>query len=329
MAAGRRLKIAGGVALAAFAALYLGNASWMARPSGAPSILAHRGVHQAFASEGLDDATCTATRIGAPIHGYIENTLPSMARAFALGADTVEIDIHPTADGEFAVFHDWTLECRTDGRGVTREHSLAELKALDAGYGYTADGGRTFPLRGRGVGLIPGLAETLAAFPRGRFMVNIKSNDPAEGDRLAAYLSSRAPAAIPRLVVYGGQRPIARLKTLRPDLRAFDRAQFKACMLGYLALGWSGHTPAACRRIQVFVPQAQAWLLWGWPNRFLARMQSAGTEVYIAGDLKLRGRQGLGGLDDPARLAALPRGWKGGVSTDRIERIGPLLRPGG
>ena len=323
----RRLRIAGGGVLVAAIALFLLNASWLARPSGRLSILAHRGVHQTFPDVGVKDDTCTARRIRAPEHGYIENTLPSMARAFALGADMVEIDVHPTTDGEFAVFHDWTLDCRTDGHGPTREHSLAHLKALDAGYGYTADGGRTFPLRGRGVGLIPSLSEVLAAFPRGRFMVNIKSNDPTEGERLAAYLTSRAPAAIPRLVVYGGPRPVARLAALRPDLRAFDKARFKSCMLGYLGVGWSGRIPVACHRIQVFVPQAQAWMLWGWPNRFLARMQSVGTEVYVAGDLRLQGRQGLGGLDDPARLRRLPRGWKGGVSTDRIERIGPVLRP--
>ena len=101
------------------------------------------------------------------------------------GADIVEFDIHPTTDGHFAVFHDWTVDCRTEGRGVTREHTLAQLKALDVGYGYTADGGKTFPFRGRGVGLMPSLDEVLDAFPGRRFLINIKSNDPAEGALLA------------------------------------------------------------------------------------------------------------------------------------------------
>jgi hypothetical protein len=35
---------------------------------------------------------------------------------------------------------------------VTREHSIDELRQLDAGFGYTADHGRTFPFRGKGVG---------------------------------------------------------------------------------------------------------------------------------------------------------------------------------
>jgi glycerophosphoryl diester phosphodiesterase len=83
-----------------------------------------------------------------PTHGYLENTNPSMDASFRAGADIVEFDIHPTTDGKLAVFHDWTVDCRTDGKGVTREHSLAELKRLDIGHGHTADGGKTFPFRG-------------------------------------------------------------------------------------------------------------------------------------------------------------------------------------
>jgi glycerophosphoryl diester phosphodiesterase len=323
----RRRYVAAAVAAALATGLYLGNASWAAKPTGTLTILSHRGVYQTYPPEGVDDGTCTATRIRPPTHDFLENTLPSIRRAFELGADVVEIDVHPTTDGEFAVFHDWTLDCRTNGKGVTREHSLAQLKALDVGYGYTADGGRTFPLRGKGQGLLPSLAEVLAAFPDRRFMINIKSNDAAEADKLAAYLRARAPEALPRLVVFGGWKPVARLREVEPGLRAFGKGEFKDCALGYLARGWAGRVPSVCKGTMVFVPQKQAWMFWGWPNRFLQRMQQAGAEVYIAGDAQLTGRQTLHGLDDPARLKTLPKGWKGGVSTDRIDLIGPVLKP--
>ena len=88
-------------------------------------------MHQTYSREGLTAETCTATRIFPPAHDFLENTLPSMEAAFNNGADIVEFDIHPTTDGHFAVLHDWTLDCRTNGTGVTREHSLAELKGLD------------------------------------------------------------------------------------------------------------------------------------------------------------------------------------------------------
>lgn len=93
-----------------------------------PLLLAHRGMAQTFPMEGIASDTCTAERIYEPEHPYLENTIPSMEAAFKAGADMVELDVQPTTDGEFAVFHDWTLECRTDGKGVTREHTMDELK---------------------------------------------------------------------------------------------------------------------------------------------------------------------------------------------------------
>ena len=132
--------------LLVIATLYFLNASWFAfQPQSKPFLLAHRGVHQTYPAYTQTAADCTATMIRPPAHDFIENTLSSMKAAFDAGADIVEFDIHPTTDGHFAIFHDWTVDCRTDGKGVTREHKLADLKRLDIGYGYTADGGKTFP----------------------------------------------------------------------------------------------------------------------------------------------------------------------------------------
>lgn len=130
------------VVACAILGLYLGNAAWLV-PSNAEQrlLVAHRGLHQTYSPVGVGDQDCTAIIIDLPIHDYLENTLPSIQAAIELGADIVEIDIHPTTDGEFVVFHDWTLDCRTDGTGVVRRHDTAYLKSLDIGYGYTADGG--------------------------------------------------------------------------------------------------------------------------------------------------------------------------------------------
>ena len=143
-----------------------------------------------------------------PAHEYLENTIGSMRAGFAAGADIVEIDVHPTTDGEFAVFHDWTLDCRTDGHGVTREHSMAYLKKLDIGYGYTADGGKTFPFRGKAIGLMPTLGEVLEAFPQKRFLINVKSRDPSEGEKLAAVLNKLPAERRAQIMVYGGDEPV-------------------------------------------------------------------------------------------------------------------------
>ncbi|MEY9094304.1 glycerophosphoryl diester phosphodiesterase [Paenibacillus sp. RC84] len=60
-----------------------------------------------------------------------------MEAAFQAGADSMELDIKPTKDGQFAVFHDWTLDCRTPASGKTSDYTMAQLKELDIGYGYS------------------------------------------------------------------------------------------------------------------------------------------------------------------------------------------------
>src|SRR6187455_3130667 len=153
-----------------------------------------------------------------PTHGSLENPIDSMQASFEAGADIVELDIHPTTDGEFAVFHDWTLDCRTDGHGVTREHSMAYLKKLDIGHGYTADGGKTFPFRGKAIGLMPTLGEVLEALPQQRLLINVKSRDPSEGEKLATALNKLPAERRAQIVVYGGDEPVEIVRTRLPDV---------------------------------------------------------------------------------------------------------------
>jgi glycerophosphoryl diester phosphodiesterase len=63
-----------------------------------------------------------------------ENTLASFASALELGAELVEFDVQLTRDGEVVVLHDPTLDRTTTGRGPVREHTLAEVRRLSAGY---------------------------------------------------------------------------------------------------------------------------------------------------------------------------------------------------
>jgi glycerophosphoryl diester phosphodiesterase len=62
-----------------------------------------------------------------------ENTRAAFLRAIELGADMVELDCQVTRDGAVVVIHDDTLDRTTSGRGRVRDHTLKELKALDAG----------------------------------------------------------------------------------------------------------------------------------------------------------------------------------------------------
>ena len=130
--------------------LWLNNTSLFV-PRQHPRILAHRGLAQTFDYSKVGNDTNTAAIMDKPEHPYLENTIPSMRAAFDHGADVVELDLKLTKDQQLAVFHDSTLEYRTEVKGEIGNYTMAELKQLDIGYGYTADGGKTFPFRGKGV----------------------------------------------------------------------------------------------------------------------------------------------------------------------------------
>jgi glycerophosphoryl diester phosphodiesterase len=294
------------------AGVTLNNTSLLApRRDSEPTILAHRGMAQQFDMTGLTNETCTASRMLPPTHGYLENTIASMRASFEFGADIVEFDIHPTTDGMFAVFHDWTLDCRTDGRGVTREQSMAYLKTLDIGYGYTADHGETFPFRGEGVGLMPSMDEVLRAIPNQAFLINVKSNDRTEGERLASVLNDLSAERRATLMVYGGDEPVAAVRATVPDVRTMSRDSLKACLIRYAGYGWTGAVPDACSSMMIFVPINVAPWLWGWPDRFLNRMESVSSEVFVVGPY--HGGDFSTGIDNAEDLDRLPEDYSGGV----------------
>ena len=64
-----------------------------------------------------------------------ENTIRSFRSAIAAGCDLIECDVHLSSDGRLIVIHDHTLERTTNGKGLVRDHTAAELRRLDAGHG--------------------------------------------------------------------------------------------------------------------------------------------------------------------------------------------------
>ncbi len=299
------------------------NLSWLApTTSGNIKILAHRGVHQTFYRKGLTNETCTAERIYEPTHRYLENTISSMRAAVGYGADMIEIDILPTMDKQFAVFHDWTVDCRTNGTGRTIDHSLAELQALDIGYGYTANNGKTYPLRGTGVGLIPSLSEVLTAFPGLDFMINLKSNRASDADDLMTYLEQNSHAFTGDTIIWAGPKVAHRWRNLNGLANITTRQETKKCAQNYILLGWSGHVPHECAGFGLVVPENLSWLYWGWPQRTLTRFEQADMRVFINGALSGPHE----GIDTLEQLADIPTNYNGWVITNRIEVIGPALK---
>jgi len=69
---------------------------------------------------------------GASAHAP-ENTMEAFQRAVELGAPFIETDLQLTRDARFVAIHDSVLQRTTNGRGAVHEHTLAELRELDAG----------------------------------------------------------------------------------------------------------------------------------------------------------------------------------------------------
>ena len=153
--------------------------------------------------------------------------------------------------------------------------TMAHLRTLDVGYGYTADGGRTFPLRGKGVGLMPSLHDVLTAFPGRRFLINLKSNDPAEADLLLAYIDAIGAEEYARLAFWrSARRPHspAASRTAR-----YRRRRLMQCAKSYVLTGWFGRIGEACRNtILLYRPIMAGWH-GGYPDLLLQRM-AAETE---------------------------------------------------
>ncbi|MBU1171091.1 MAG: glycerophosphodiester phosphodiesterase [Proteobacteria bacterium] len=64
---------------------------------------------------------------------YPENTLVAFKAAKDLGVRMIELDVCLTRDRNIVAIHDETLDRTTNGSGPVRDHTLEELKKLDAG----------------------------------------------------------------------------------------------------------------------------------------------------------------------------------------------------
>lgn len=62
-----------------------------------------------------------------------ENTYAAAQQAIDWGADTVEVDIWTSRDGEMVLMHDETVDRTTDGSGYVLGLTAKEMAALDAG----------------------------------------------------------------------------------------------------------------------------------------------------------------------------------------------------
>jgi glycerophosphoryl diester phosphodiesterase len=130
-----------------------------------------------------------------------ENTLRAFALAAEQGADGVELDVQPTADGALVIMHDDTVDRTTNGRGRVADLTYAALAALDAGAGERA----------------PTLEEALS-LARGRLFVDIEIKDPGVEPSVAA-LVDRLGMADEVAISSFHPASLAAMRAIAPRLR--------------------------------------------------------------------------------------------------------------
>lgn len=140
-----------------------------------------------------------------------ENTMAAFTLAWARNSDSIELDIHRTADGKIVVCHDTTTKRTTGTGGKISEMTLAELQRLDAG---------SFKNPQFAGEKMPELAQVLQAMPRGRCFIEIKSGEDVV-PALAEYLQTSAIPKHQLVLISFNEKALKRAHDLLPELKSY------------------------------------------------------------------------------------------------------------
>ncbi len=303
------------VAFLAFQYFYSGTLNEETAKRTGFEVIAHRGVSQPFRTDHLDNQTCTASIIYKPKNNYIENTIASIQAAFEYGATIVEFDIRPTRDKRFVVFHDEELDCKTNGKGKVSDYTADQLKQLDVGYGYTFDGGKTYPFRGKGIGKMPTLEEVLRDFPGRKFLIDNKSGNNLEvADMLAKTLSRLSISEENNLFLWSQDIAYNYIHSKLPNIKRLllpfgHQKKFFVTYLLSIGVMRVGDT---YKNQGLALPIKYTKYMWGWPNRLLNKIYGAGARFYLV-------------INDPDDLASISGIPLDGIITYDIEILGKYL----
>lgn len=243
-----------------------------------------------------------------------------MQSALAFGAAGLLLDVRSSVDGHAMIFRDAALECRTNGTGRVSERRLVYLKRLDIGFGYTADDGRTFPLRGRGFAGMLTVEEVLRALPRTPLIFDLA--DPAAAEALVAAFGRAGKSIGPLNGFAGAPAALARLRQLTPNGWLLDAHASAACLAGYRRWGWLGIVPGDCRGVTLHLPYDGSWTLWGWPYRFIARLSGVNARYFVSLD---PAAPALVGLEQPEQLGEVPHDYAGMLLIEDMYEVGRAL----
>ncbi len=174
-------------------------------------------------------------------HWRPESTIKTFREAVGLWPDILlETDARLTKDGVVVLLHDDSVDRTTDGTGKIANLTWEEVRALDAGYQFTPDGGKTFPYRGQGY-RIPRLEDALKALPNTHFLVEWKDTPGIVKPGVEAI--ERAGAEDRVLVASFNPKLMAETKRLNPRIARCYSAETRKGLAKALAGDWESYKP--------------------------------------------------------------------------------------
>lgn len=148
------------------------------------------------------------------------------------GADGIELDVHPSRDGQLVVIHDATVQRTTQGYGPVVSLTLEQLRALDAGHKFAPQfaGER-----------IPTLRQVLRFAAANGLMVNVevKTGPPSyAGVEQLVLRELRATGMLEHVVVSSFQTEVLM------NMRALEKGVATALLTGELQVASPRHARA-------------------------------------------------------------------------------------
>ncbi len=164
-----------------------------------------------------------------------------------------------------------------------------------------------------------GVAEAAGAITRPELFWQAKGADQA-----AMLLAQLPAAASERSIFKGDDAAVAAIRKARPKSWAFSVPGARACASDYKLSGLWGSVPASCQNGTMLLKLDDlGYALWGWPNRFLARMKDSGVRVIIAADV-VDGQ--IKGLTNVNQYGDIADSYNGYIWVDNIQDLGPALK---
>ncbi len=96
-----------------------------------------------------------------------------------------------------------------------------------------------------------------------------------------SYLSQMSEERLAKISIYGAKEPIDYLQEQCPTLRIMNKDIMMNALLTYEAVGWMGYIPDEIKNTELHLPMKYAKLLWGWPDKFIERMETVNTRVIL------------------------------------------------